>query len=378
LEATSDLVSIATPDYQLEYMNHAGREMLGWSDDENLKNKTIIDVHPKWAFRLIKEEGIPVAIEKGIWKGETAILATDGTDIPVSQIIMSHKTSDGQFSYLSTIIRDITERKNTEKLIKKRTDELEEINNQLIQKNIVLDLKNEQLKELDLLKTEFVSTASHELRTPLTSVFGFAKTLLSKDVILPEKDKERYLKIISNESKRLGILIDHLLDITRYETGFFKLNKNKTNISKLISKTLESMKIPESITLKIYTSNDLYARLDSNKIAEVLINIIDNAVSSCKPAGKITIKASEINDLIKFSIRDTGTGITKDELPHIFEKFYRTKNSLSKKIKGSGLGLAITKTIIEAHNGKIWAKSESGKGTTIYFTIPVKKNISKN
>jgi PAS domain S-box-containing protein len=117
LENTSDLVSTATPDQQLTYFNSAGRKLVGWGDDESLEGKKVSDVHPKWAIDLIGTEGIPAAIRDGTWEGETALLNPDGKEIPVSQVIMSHKSPNGQVQYLSTIIRDITKRKQAEEAL---------------------------------------------------------------------------------------------------------------------------------------------------------------------------------------------------------------------------------------------------------------------
>ncbi|MHC4397219.1 MAG: PAS domain S-box protein [Planctomycetota bacterium] len=117
LENTSDMVSTAMPNAQLTYINTAGRKLLGWSDNETITDKCIFDAHPKWASKLIETEGIPEAIRDGLWSGETALLNYDGIEIPVSQVIMSHKSPDGQLQYLSTIIRDITERKKAEEAL---------------------------------------------------------------------------------------------------------------------------------------------------------------------------------------------------------------------------------------------------------------------
>ncbi|MDM8540044.1 SpoIIE family protein phosphatase [Desulfococcaceae bacterium HSG9] len=116
METTSDLVSMSTSEAKVIYMNHAGREMVGWLDDKNLTTKQIHDVHPQWALQIVEKEGIPVAIEHGAWEGETAVLGPDGSEIPVSQVIMSHKSEEGELEYLSTIMRDITERLRAEKV----------------------------------------------------------------------------------------------------------------------------------------------------------------------------------------------------------------------------------------------------------------------
>ncbi|MCP4582468.1 MAG: PAS domain S-box protein [candidate division Zixibacteria bacterium] len=119
IENTSDLVSMARFDSSLIYMNRAGRNMLGWSSDEDIRNKNISDIHPDWAFQIINKEGIPAANENGVWEGETALMGPDGKEIAVLQVIMSHKSPDGEFRYLSTIMRDISERKQAEEKLQK-------------------------------------------------------------------------------------------------------------------------------------------------------------------------------------------------------------------------------------------------------------------
>ncbi len=116
LETTIDMVSLSTPDAKVIYMNHAGRKMVGWLDDENLAAKQIPDVHPDWALQIVEKEGIPAAIEHGFWEGETAVIGPDGSIVPVSQVIMSHKSPDGELEYLSTIMRDMSERLRAEKM----------------------------------------------------------------------------------------------------------------------------------------------------------------------------------------------------------------------------------------------------------------------
>jgi len=126
LEATSDFVSTSTPDGELTYLNRAGKRMLGWSEDDSCAGREISDAHPDWAFHVVKNKGIPAAIERGVWEGETALLRSVGTEIPVSQVIMAHKAPGGEVDYFSTIIRDITERKQAEEALREAHERLEE------------------------------------------------------------------------------------------------------------------------------------------------------------------------------------------------------------------------------------------------------------
>jgi signal transduction histidine kinase len=282
-------------------------------------------------------------------------------------------SSEGVFDDEENLVRivgtsfDITAIKKAEKQILNHSIKLENANKELMK-------MNDKLTELDKLKTEFISTASHEIRTPLASIVGFSKTLLAKDIKLTQTNIDKYLNIINSESSRLGVLIDQMLDITRFETGALEMHYQKTNISDLIQDSIQSIIIPDDININFNLSKQITAKLDSAKIKQVIINLLDNAIRYSDPGSAITILASETKNTVKISIKDTGLGISKEELPEIFSSFYRGKTSVSKRYKGSGLGLAISKTLIEAHNGKIWTESEPGKGSVFYFTIPKKSH----
>ena len=254
--------------------------------------------------------------------------------------------------------RDISARKIAEEEIKTRTEELA--------------AANTRLKELDSLKSEFVSMASHELRTPLTGIIGLTQTLMSKDIELDEQERDRFLGIIESEGKRLGTLLADILDLTKIETGVADISLEDTDINKLIRETVGFIPVPENVKVNVLLPEDrsVCARADHDRLKQVLLNLIDNAVFYGGSPGTVTVGVRKFDHRVQIDVSDTGPGMNPDELSRVFNKFYRSRAAKKVKSQGSGLGLTIAKNIIEAHGGEIWVKSEPGKGTTFSFTIP--------
>lgn len=245
------------------------------------------------------------------------------------------------------------------------------LNRKIKEATYELEESNKKLKELDNLKSEFVSLVSHELRTPLTAIVGFAKT--NRTLNLPEKQKRKYLLIIENEGQRLASLIEDFLDISKIESGKIELDITDVDVPVLINEIVNSIKIPENIKINMNLLKDFpKLRADRNRIKQVIINIIGNALKYTPPGGKITISGEYTDENITVSIKDEGPGIKKEKLEKIFDKFYRVKDDISSEISGTGLGLAISKGIIEMHRGKIWVESEFGKGSGFIFSLPRK------
>ncbi|MFW6221395.1 MAG: ATP-binding protein [Fibrobacterota bacterium] len=277
------------------------------------------------------------------------------------------------------VVIDVTSRKEaeialakSERRLREHAVELSRTNQMLREKNRELDRANAQLKEVDAMKTEFVSLASHELRTPITGILGFAETLTAKDIHLTRAEQDKYLTIIAQESKRLGMLISDLLDISKIEKGIQEMSENVFDMGQLLKDTVASIRIPEGIhvSLSLPDSRPLVIEGDSSRMRQVILNILDNAIRQSFPDGHIHLSAGYQNNRVIVSIRDTGTGIRQEELNKIFEKFYRSKFQMRTESRGSGLGLTVAREIVEAHNGKIWAESDYGKGATFYISLP--------
>jgi signal transduction histidine kinase/HAMP domain-containing protein len=254
-------------------------------------------------------------------------------------------------------------------------EDMEETNRELIKTQEELKESLEELKEVDIKKDEFISIAAHELKTPLTSIHGFSQLLQNREVAKVAEKREKYLKIMDHETKRLAKLVNDILDLSRIDLGTIKLAYEEVDVNELVDTIRREMNI--QITEKGLDSEyDIEKAVpqivtDREKLTEILINLINNAVKYT-PKGKITVKIFREKNDMHFMVKDTGIGIAKENQPHIFERFYQVDSSYTRKASGVGLGLSLCKEFVNVLGGKIWFSSELGKGSEFHFTLPIK------
>lgn len=224
--------------------------------------------------------------------------------------------------------------------------------------------------ELDLMKSELVSTVSHELRTPLSSVLGFTELLLSR-TMKPEKQL-KYLETIHREAHRLTDLINDFLDLQRMESGTQQYNAEPVNLSSLVLGVIDQYKLSGTHHILLEdAARNAEVEVDKDKIVQVLTNLLSNAIKFSPNSNEIKVLLHNEPERIVVEIQDHGLGIPKNQIGHLFQKFRRVDNSASKRIGGTGLGLAICKEIIEKQKGAIGIDSVEGEGTTVWFSLPV-------
>ncbi len=265
----------------------------------------------------------------------------------------------------------IGQQKEGRRLLEQNAEELRRRAHRLSREIIERKRAEAALRELDQMKSQFISSVSHELRTPLHSIVGFTKLMLQGKVAA-SKDQREFLVIIDKQSERLGKLIDDLLDVSRLESGRFETRKQRLTIKEPIHDVIEEL---HSLANEkgIVISEDMPATLpevevDRERMMQVMTNLLGNAIKFSSNDGSILVKAEARDSELLVQVSDHGIGIPEEAIPHVFEKFYRVKDS--KYTGGTGLGLYITKQIIEAHGGRIWVESKPNKGSTFYFTIP--------
>ncbi|WP_246944012.1 ATP-binding protein [Bacillus pinisoli] len=227
--------------------------------------------------------------------------------------------------------------------------------------------------EVDKMKSEFVSTVSHELRTPLASVLGFTELMLHKE-LKPER-QQKYLTTIYNEANRLTSLINDFLDVQRMESGKQTYEKKYEDLMPIIEQVVQTQKV-NLTSHQIHVRNETSSTTvlgDRDKIAQVFMNLISNAIKYSPDGGEINITVYEQDNLLKVAIEDQGLGIPSEAIPHLFTKFYRVDNSDRRRIGGTGLGLSIVKEIMKAHRGDITVASELKKGSTFTVQFPIVK-----
>lgn len=227
--------------------------------------------------------------------------------------------------------------------------------------------------EVDQMKSDFVSTVSHELRTPLASVLGFTELLLYKE-LTPERQR-KYLNTIHQEAQRLTLLINDFLDLQRMESGKQSYDFKLLNMAVLIDEVMEIHKVNTSIHQLefINTMEDTQVKADSDKMKQVLMNVVGNAVKYSPHGGKVTVVSSLEEGKLRIDISDEGLGIPKDAQTKLFSKFYRVDNTDRREIGGTGLGLAIVKEIMEIHGGAVQVASVFGEGSTFTLWLPLAK-----
>ena len=228
-------------------------------------------------------------------------------------------------------------------------------------------------REIDRMKTNFVSAISHELRTPLASIQGFAEMLIDEDFEDEETAKE-YLEIIVEESERLGKLIGNVLDLNNIESGKIKMDKTRLSLLDVIEGTVSlfSQQAEESnIKIDVKVADSLpRVEADEDMITQVMENLISNAIKYSPDGGLVTIKATVEANFVNVSVSDTGIGIPPDALDKVFERFYRVDDDRVRVAGGTGLGLALVKEMIEKHGGSIGLESELSKGSIFTFRLP--------
>ncbi len=228
-----------------------------------------------------------------------------------------------------------------------------------------------RIQRLETVRRDFISNISHELRTPLASLKALTETLQNGALSDPEV-APRFLDRMVTEVDALTQMAQELVDLSRIESGQVKLELQPILPNELLQSAAERMKMQAEragLKLRVVCREDLPGlRVDQSRLEQVLVNLIHNAVKFTHPGGEVTLLAEPTDDAVQFAVKDSGIGIPADDVPRIFERFYRVDKSRTGS--GTGLGLSIARHIIEAHGGKIWAESVEGQGSTFFFTIP--------
>lgn len=342
LSSMSDGVIAVDAQKHIILFNKVAEELTGWSF-EDVQTKMVDEI-----LRIIDEKSkktvkspIDGALHSGSIKSGTdrdVLVAKDGSMCPISTTASPIRKEDGTIIGVVMILRDVARE-----------------------------------REIDRMKTNFVSSVSHELRTPLTAIKAYAETML-RNPNMPEQTMREFLTIIDEESDILKNLIESLLEISRIESGAVKFSREPVDISAVINQVLlglQHLADKKNIQLKTDIGGELgQLQGDEGKIQSMVMNLVNNAIKFTPEDGEVSISVRREGQELIILVSDTGMGIPKEALPKIFDRFYRVHQSC-KGIPGTGLGLAIVKEIVNMHKGRIEVESKVGQGTTFTIFLPL-------
>jgi signal transduction histidine kinase len=234
-----------------------------------------------------------------------------------------------------------------------------------------INYMGQELSKIEQLRKDLIANVSHELRTPLSLIRGYAETIRDVSGNVPEK-REKQLDIIIEESERLSKIVDDILNLSQMQAGYLNLNPGRFMINKTIEDVVKRYDIlSEKTGIKIIFENtgDIMVTADEPRIEQVLYNLINNAFNHTPEGGSITVKVIDGQHTVKVEVSDTGTGISDEDIKHVWDRYYKADKTSGRKMVGTGLGLAIVKSILEAHKALYGVESKKGTGTTFWFEL---------
>ena len=228
------------------------------------------------------------------------------------------------------------------------------------------------VRRLEEIKADFIATASHELRTPLAAVYGAAQTLLRHDFALDEVGRERFVSLIAEESERLGRIVNEILLANQLDSGRVDMEVEPFEPAELVERVVEATRThtPPTVTVSHTAAEDLpRISADPDKVRQVLVNLIENAIKYSPEGGHVQVEVSEHDGAVRFGVRDEGLGIAPEDQDRIFEKFYRADPHMVRGVGGTGLGLYICRELVSRMGGRIWVEPNDGKGSAFFFEL---------
>ncbi|NEZ76726.1 PAS domain-containing sensor histidine kinase [Clostridium botulinum] len=338
------------------FANERLKQMLGYKKEYNFEDIDIKSLIPEDQYNFVKDQ------LKNLYSGSEDIVKFQHNVInnkgKTIQNTSTYVIYDG-IPTIFSILHDVTSKIQVEKL------------EQDVKKNI--ELLNES-REYNKLITEFLSNISHELKTPLNVIFTAVQLLGFYEEDCNDEKQDKYLKLIKQNCYRLMKLINNLLDTTKLDSGYLKLNLVNYNIVNLIEEiTLSVTSYAESKGINIIFDTNVEEKIiavDTDKIERIILNLLSNAIKFTNPGGNIFVNVKDSGKNVYIHVKDTGVGIPSDKLESIFERFFQVDKTLKKNKEGTGIGLHLVKSFVEMHNGTVTIKSELGKGTEFIIKLP--------
>ncbi len=375
LEASPDYIGIATLQGEVLWINAQFRRLLNLPIDAEVTQLKITDFHSQSSAEIICGTGLPHATQHGTWLGETSLLGAEGSEIPVSQLILRHTDGNRNVLYYSTLMRDISERKQAEAILQQANAELE---SRVEARTLELRQDKEAAEAASRAKSAFLSTMSHELRTPLNSILGFSQ-FMSRDPLL-RAEHQQELSIINRNGSHLLTLINDILEMSKIEAGHTTFSANHFDLHELLHSVEEIFQLKaasKGLSLSIERTEDVpqFVCTDEGKLRQVLINLLGNAIKFTM-SGWVKLRVYPLAaSRLTFEVEDTGIGIDSTEQHSLFEPFTQTEAG-RKSQEGTGLGLPISREFVQLMQGELSVESVPGQGSLFRFYIQIQPGES--
>jgi PAS domain S-box-containing protein len=337
LDRISDAIVVTDIEGLVSYWNKGADRLYGLSEDEAI-GKPLGELYQSFWLKREDEDISEIALKnKGVWTGSNIHVRRDGVRLYVHSSVSNVKNKNGKVIGILAVIRDITGH-----------------------------------TELDHLKDEFIGLIAHEMRTPLTVIMGSIDTVLTRSQLLPQDEKDGLLNDAYCETKTLANILENLLELSRTQAKRLEIFPEPLKIDKVAYDVIKEFKGQSTHEFELdFPSGLPPAEADTLRVKRILHNLIENAVKYSPAGSLIKVFARQENDFIVVGVSDHGRGMSAEDQTRIFHSFQRLELNQSTEIKGIGLGLMVCLRLVEAHGGRIWVESVTGKGSTFYFTLPL-------
>ncbi len=360
LDAATDIIAIFSADGRLGYLNSGARNGLKLAEGVDIAKHRITDFLPTAVRHMLLHDAMHQARLNGTWAGELVFKTTEGSTLPCSVVLVSHRNTGGQVDRFSIIARDISQQREAEYELRVMRDRAEEANRA---------------------KSRFLATMSHELRTPLNAIIGFSE-LMSEEIFGPigAPRYREYLKDIRNSATHLLGLIGDILDVSRIEAGKIDLEPEYLDVRGVSAEMIDMVQAraqQKGLQLKLEVPEGLPAvYADNRTFRQCVLNLLSNAIKFTPTGGVISIGAEADNpEGYLVWVADTGRGIPADQIAKVLEPFSQVEEDIERRQhEGSGLGLSIVRSLMELHGGGVSIESTNGEGTTVTLQFPVRKS----
>jgi PAS domain S-box-containing protein len=351
IEATSDLVAMANLDGTATYLNGAWRRLLGFPPDYDATRFHVEQAYPPWTTKIFQEEAFAAAARDGSWSGEVAVVDRDGKEIPVSFVGLVLRSADGKPEYMACVARDITERRRAEEQLRSA-------------------LQTE--KQLNQLKSNFISMVSHEIRTPLANILTSSEILGRYLDRLSDTERRDQLRVIAEAVDRMSDLLEDVLFFSRADAGRLAFQNEPFDLEAACRQCADGVvrstggRNPLRLKFEGVTEP---ARGDQSLLGHIVTNLLANAVKYSAPGAPVDLELTRDGETAVLRVRDQGIGISAEDQKQLFIPFFRGQNAASHQ--GTGLGLVIVRHCVERHGGQIEIESAEGLGSTITVRLPI-------